>query len=134
MLLRPFGRQGGEAGDAHSLWQPAVDGRFDQIGREEGQRDVILTFRMLHRSRPAMLSALAVASARSSASQRRPRAIEAIRVARISARIGRAYCRSAPSGTIISRRRVDMVFCQSHMKDAIVCFFLRIWPPVVGQV
>ena len=82
-------------------------------GARKASETVILTFRMLHRSRLAMLSALAVASARSSASQRRPRAIEAIRVARVSARIGRAYCRSAPSGTIISRRRVDMVFCQS---------------------
>jgi hypothetical protein len=73
------GRKVGEASYSHAMWQPAVDGRFDQIGARKASETVILTFRMLHHSRLAMLSAFAVASARSSSSHRRPRAIEAIK-------------------------------------------------------
>jgi hypothetical protein len=39
MLLGPFGWQIGEPSDAHAVGEPAIDGRFDQIGRKEGQRD-----------------------------------------------------------------------------------------------
>ena len=67
---------------------------FDQFEREVTSERIL-----------AILSTFAVASARSSSRQRRPRAIEAIKVARVSARIGRAYCGMAPSGTITSRRR-----------------------------
>jgi hypothetical protein len=50
-----------------------------------------------------MLVVFAVGSAMSSLSQRRPRAIEAIRRARFSERIARASCGLADSGTSISR-------------------------------
>ena len=39
VLLGPFGWQVGEASNAHAMRQPAIDGRFDQIGRKESQRD-----------------------------------------------------------------------------------------------
>src|SRR6516165_340462 len=39
VLPGPFGRRIGEASNAHAMRQPAIDGRFDQIGREESQRD-----------------------------------------------------------------------------------------------
>src|SRR5260370_6076872 len=45
-------------------------------GARKASEIVMLTLRMLHRSRLAMLSAFAFASARSWSSQRRPRAID----------------------------------------------------------
>ena len=48
----------------------------------------MLTLRMLHLSRLAMLSTVMPASSTSSLSQRRPRAIAATKVARVSERIG----------------------------------------------
>jgi hypothetical protein len=39
MLARPFGGQVGEASDTHTVREPAVDGRVDEIGREERKRD-----------------------------------------------------------------------------------------------
>ena len=39
MLARPFGGQVGEASDTHTAREPAVDGRVDEIGREERKRD-----------------------------------------------------------------------------------------------
>ena len=77
MLPRPFGGQVGEAGKPHAMGESALDGRFDEIGREEGSEIVIFAFRMLHFSRFAMLSGVAVTPAISSSSQRRPRAIDA---------------------------------------------------------
>jgi hypothetical protein len=53
-------------------------------------------------TRSAMLSVVAVSSARSSSSQRRPRAIDATTVARFSERIGRACCGDIPSGRRIA--------------------------------
>ena len=53
---------------------------------------VMLTWRTLHLSRLAMLSTFAFASSTSWLSQRRPRTIDAIKVARVSDRIGRACC------------------------------------------
>ncbi len=82
---------------------------FTRSGARKASEIVMLTFRMLHRSRLAMLSAFAFASARSSSSQQRPRAIDAIRSARDSERIGRACCCGSPAGRRISRRRVDGV-------------------------
>jgi hypothetical protein len=70
-----------------------------------------LTLRTLQLSLFAMLSVLAVESPISSSSQRRPRAIEAISVARFSERIGRSFRNSAPAGKSISRRRVEFAFC-----------------------
>src|SRR5712691_3446346 len=51
-------------------------------GARKAREIVMLTCRTLHRSRLAMLSAFAFASARSSSSQRRPRAIDVTRSAR----------------------------------------------------
>jgi hypothetical protein len=67
--------------------------------------------RLLQLSLFAMLSVLAVESQISSSSQRRPRAIEAISVARFSERIGRRIRKLAPAGKSISRRRVEFAFC-----------------------
>ena len=33
VLAGPFRRQVGEASNAHAMRQPAIDGRFDEIGR-----------------------------------------------------------------------------------------------------
>jgi len=89
---------------------------FTRSGARKASEIVMLTFRTLHRSRLAMLSALAFASARSSASQRRPRAIDATRSARDSDRIGRAYCGGVPAGRRISRRRVDGGLCHRTLR------------------
>ena len=59
-------------------------------GARKASEIVMLTFRTLQPSRPAMLSVLAVGSAMSSSSQRRPRAIDATKSARFSERMGRA--------------------------------------------
>ena len=37
MLPGPFGRQVGEASNAHAVRESAIDGRFDEIGCEEGK-------------------------------------------------------------------------------------------------
>ena len=39
VLAGPLRRQVGEASNAHAVGQPAIDGRFDQIRREESKRD-----------------------------------------------------------------------------------------------
>ena len=82
-------------------------------GARKASEIVIFTLRTLHRSRLAMLSVVTVCSAISSSSQRRPRAIDATKVARFSERSGRACCGNIPSGTRIARRRLDIVFCQA---------------------
>ena len=80
-------------------------------------------------TRSAMLSVVAVSSARSSSSQRRPPAIDATKVARFSERIGRACCGDIPSGRRIailrsvSLRRVipPRQFCdQMSLSDNII--------------
>ena len=38
-LAGPFGRQVGEPGNSHARRKPSIDGRFDEVGREEGERD-----------------------------------------------------------------------------------------------
>jgi hypothetical protein len=58
------------------------------------------------------LSAFAVESAMSSSSQRRPRAIAATNLARVSERIGRTCSGRIPSGRRISRRRFAVIFRQ----------------------
>ena len=90
VLPGPFGRQVAEAHNSYPMWKPSLDGSLHEVGREEGERDRHVDLATLHCSRFAMLSAVAVASAMSSSSQRRPRAIDATRVARVSDRIGRA--------------------------------------------
>ena len=37
--LGPFGRQVAEASNAHAVGEPAIDGRLDEIRREESKRD-----------------------------------------------------------------------------------------------
>ena len=39
VLPGPFRRQVGEASNAHAVGEPAIDGRLDQFGRKESQRD-----------------------------------------------------------------------------------------------
>jgi hypothetical protein len=39
VLAGPLRRQVGEASNADAMRQPAIDGRLDEIGRQEGQRD-----------------------------------------------------------------------------------------------
>ena len=80
-------------------------------GARKASEMVMLIFLALQFSRLAMLSALAVGSAMSSSSQRRPRAIAATNVARVSERIGRA-CSGIPAGRRISRRRLAGIFRQ----------------------
>ena len=55
-------------------------------GARKASEIVIFTLRTLHRSRSAMLSVAAVCSAISSSSHRRPRAIDATKVARLERR------------------------------------------------
>jgi hypothetical protein len=81
-------------------------------GARKASEIVMLIFRALHRSRFAMRSALAVGSSMSSSSQRRPRAIAATSLARVSERIGRACSGRIPSGRRISRRRLAGIFRQ----------------------
>ena len=80
-------------------------------GARKASETVMLTWRTLHRSRFAMLSASAFAPVTSSSSQWRPRAIDATKVARVSDRIGRACCGVSPTGARTSRRRVNGVLC-----------------------
>jgi len=68
----------------------------------------MLIFRALQFSRLAMLSALAVGSAISSSSQRRPRASDATNRARVSERIGRACSLWIPSG----QKNFATLFCR----------------------
>ena len=76
----------------------------------------MLTCRTLHRSRFAMLSAFRFRSAISSSSQRRPRAMDATRSARVSERIGRACWGGTRAGKRISRRRVDGILCHGTLR------------------
>ena len=39
VLPGPFRRQVGEASNAHTVGEPAIDGRLDEIGRKERKRD-----------------------------------------------------------------------------------------------
>jgi len=39
MLARPRDRRVEQAGDADPVWQSTFDGGFDQVRREEGERD-----------------------------------------------------------------------------------------------
>ena len=96
VLLGPCGGQVGEAGNAHAMGKSTVNRRFDEIGREERERDRHID--------------LSNAPATISASQCRPRAIAAMSVARVSARIGRRSCADKEAGTMISRRRFIGVF------------------------
>ena len=67
-------------------------------GARKASEIVMLILRALQFSRLAMLSALAVASAMSSPSQRRPRAMDATNLARVFGRIGRASSRTWLAG------------------------------------
>ena len=81
-------------------------------GARNASEIVILTFRALQPSRFAMPSTFAFGSTLSSSSQRRPRAIDATSVARVSERIGRESLGEGGPDNRISRRRVDSVLCQ----------------------
>jgi hypothetical protein len=95
-------------------------------GARKASEIVMLTFRTLQPSRFAMLSLDIDASVVSSSSQRRPRAIAATNVARVSERIGRACCGGIPSGRGISRRCVECVFCQGTRRAPLELVFFRL--------
>jgi hypothetical protein len=65
---------------------------------------------MLHLSRAAICSTLVTVPVMICSSQRRPRAMDATSVARVSARIGRRSCGGKEVGTMISRRRLIGIF------------------------
>jgi len=79
-------------------------------GARNASEIVILTCRMLHLSRAAICSTVVTVPVTISSSQRRPRAIDAMSVVRVSARMGRRSCGGADTGTMISRRRFIGVF------------------------
>ena len=67
-------------------------------GARKASEIVMFTFRTLQPSRPAMLSVFAVGSAVSSSSQRRPRAIDATRIARFLGTDGAGVLRRSGFG------------------------------------
>ncbi len=81
-------------------------------GARKAREIVMLTLRTLQPSRLAFACTFAMGSALSSSSQRRPRAIDATSVARVSERIGRASLGGIGPDSSISRRRVNSVLCQ----------------------
>jgi hypothetical protein len=89
LLTRPCDRCIEEAGDADSARKPTIDSRFDEAWREEASDIVMLTWRLLHASRAAMASIVAVPVSISD-SHCRPRAIALTSLSRLSERIGRA--------------------------------------------
>ena len=42
-LAGPFGRQVGETGNSHAVWEPSIDRCLDEIWCEEGEREIRLT-------------------------------------------------------------------------------------------
>jgi hypothetical protein len=88
---------------------------WTRSGARKASEIVMFTLRAVQPSRLAIDSAFAVASVTSSSSQRRPRAIDATKVARFSERIRRMFCGDIPLGRRISRRRVDTVFCHGML-------------------
>jgi hypothetical protein len=61
VLPRPLGGHVHEASHSRSAWQLAFDRSLDKVGGEECERDLHMTFRMLHLSRLAMLSTVTAA-------------------------------------------------------------------------
>jgi hypothetical protein len=93
MLARPFDRRIAQSGHTDATWQATFYGSLHDIGCKKCERYIVrLTWRTLQLSRFAIVSTFAFASMISSLSQRRPRDIDAINVARVSDRIGRACC------------------------------------------
>jgi hypothetical protein len=95
-------------------------------GARNASEIVMLTFRALQPSRFAILSTLAVGSVVSSSSQRRPRAIDATSVARVSERIGRESLGDVGPDDRTSRRRVEAVLCQGTWMRLSDLFFGRL--------
>jgi hypothetical protein len=75
LLARPLDRRIAQSGDADAAWQSPFDGRFDEIGREECERDRHID--LAYAASLAFCDAFAagLASSTSSLSQRRPRTI-----------------------------------------------------------
>ena len=110
VLTRPLGRGIAETSNSNPARQTTFDGGSDQIGCEKGERDRHIDLAdAAFFARSDLLDIGDVAAAISS-SQRRPRAIDAISLARVSARIGRRSCGVLEAGTMISRRRFIGVF------------------------
>jgi hypothetical protein len=102
--------------DADPARQSPFDGSLHQFGREERERDRHIDLSNAAFFTRCNLLDTVVVPATSSASQRRPRAIDATSVARVSARIGRWSCGDAEADTIISRRRFIGVFFHGMRK------------------
>src|SRR4029079_5565957 len=81
-------------------------------GARNASEIVMLTLRTLQSSRRAIASALIAGLVMSSLNHRRPLAIEAMRRARFSDRIGRGGCEDGGSGNRTSLWRVDVVLRQ----------------------
>jgi hypothetical protein len=90
--------------------RPSVAALTRSGARNASEIDMF-TCRTLHCSRVAIVSASVTAPEIIWSSQRRPRAIDATSLARVSARIGRLPCGPVELGTMISHRRFDGVFC-----------------------
>ena len=90
-LTGPFRGQVAEAGHSHIRIErrPSM-AALTRSGARKASEIVLLIFRTLQPSRPAMVSVLDWGSVMSSLSQRRPRAIDATSSARLSERMGRA--------------------------------------------
>ena len=107
---------------------------FTRSGARKARDIVMLTWRTLHPSRLAMRSTSAFASTTSSLSQRRPRAIDAIKVARVSDRIGRTWCGGSEAGRSISRRRVTGVLRHGTSRVSASCARSRLKLTVVRRI
>jgi hypothetical protein len=112
VLTRPRGRGVTQSRDADTVPQLPVDCCLDEDWGQKRKRDrhADLPHAAVFSLRDAMVAVDGVPI--SSSSQRRPRAIAATRVARVSDRMGRASRVGMEEGSRISRRRVDGVLHQ----------------------
>ena len=91
VLARPFGREFTKSRDTHSIRQAPLNRRLDEVGCKEGKRDRHVDLAQTAAfSLSDRLTVVVAGSAISAFSHRRPLAIEAMRSARFSDRIGRA--------------------------------------------
>src|SRR5207245_9974429 len=84
VLTRPLGRAIAETGNSNPARQATFDGGFDQTGARKASEIVMLTLRTAQFSRVAICSTSVSLPAAISSSQRRPRAIDATSLARVS--------------------------------------------------
>src|SRR6266478_5777936 len=111
-LSAPFRGSVAESLDTKAAGQTTFDRGFDEVRREERERDRHIDLTHLHFWRVAICSMLVAEPEMISSSHRRPRAIALIRRARRSMRVGRTSFRGMPSGMRICRDLLDGGFCQ----------------------